>query len=175
MAPGQIEKKGALGRELAQVRFGRLYRDQGRAILAYALRRVEDPKDAAEVVAETSSSPGGASMMGAAVTGTVSCLWFRQRGEARRAGDSASAAEAEKAMATARHWPILRKMAKDGAYPELVWDLAAAMPSGVWQRGPHRWAVPHAEGLGCARMGIPILPWKQRLQRKRRDLQSQRV
>jgi RNA polymerase sigma-70 factor (ECF subfamily) len=53
MAPGQIEKKGALGGELAQIRFGRLYRDQGRAILAYALRRVDDPEDAAEVVAET--------------------------------------------------------------------------------------------------------------------------
>jgi RNA polymerase sigma-70 factor (ECF subfamily) len=53
MAPGQIEKKGALGRELTQVRFGRLYREQGRAVLAYALRRVEDPEDAADVVAET--------------------------------------------------------------------------------------------------------------------------
>jgi RNA polymerase sigma factor (sigma-70 family) len=53
MAPGQIEKKGALGRELAQIRFGGLYRDQGRAILGYALRRVEEPEDAADVVAET--------------------------------------------------------------------------------------------------------------------------
>jgi RNA polymerase sigma factor (sigma-70 family) len=53
MAPSQIEKKGALGRELAQIRFGQLYRDQARAILAYALRRVDDPEDAADVVAET--------------------------------------------------------------------------------------------------------------------------
>jgi RNA polymerase sigma-70 factor (ECF subfamily) len=53
MAAGQIEKKGALNRELAQIRYGRLYRDQGRAILAYALRRVEDQEDAADVVAET--------------------------------------------------------------------------------------------------------------------------
>jgi RNA polymerase sigma-70 factor (ECF subfamily) len=53
MAPDQIERKAALGRELAQIRFGRLYRDQGRAILAYALRRVENPEDAADVVAET--------------------------------------------------------------------------------------------------------------------------
>jgi hypothetical protein len=48
MGPGQIEKMGTLDRELAQIRFGRLYRDQGRAILAYALRRVEGPEDAAE-------------------------------------------------------------------------------------------------------------------------------
>jgi RNA polymerase sigma factor (sigma-70 family) len=53
MGSGQIEKKEALGRELAQIRFGQLYRAQGRAILAYALRRVEDPEDAADVVAET--------------------------------------------------------------------------------------------------------------------------
>ncbi len=53
MAPGQTEKNAALGRELTQNRFGRLYREQGRAILAYALRRVKDPEDAADVVAET--------------------------------------------------------------------------------------------------------------------------
>jgi RNA polymerase sigma-70 factor (ECF subfamily) len=53
MTPGQIEREAALGGELAQIRFGRLYRDQGRAILAYALRRVADPQDAADVVAET--------------------------------------------------------------------------------------------------------------------------
>ncbi len=52
MAQSQIET-GALGRELAQVHFSRLYREQGRAILAYALRRVADPEDAADVVAET--------------------------------------------------------------------------------------------------------------------------
>jgi hypothetical protein len=104
------------------------------------------------------------------VTGIVSCLWFRQWGEARRTGDGAAEAEAEKAMATSKHWPILREMAKDGGYSPLVWQLAAAMPSGMWTRGPHRWRLlPHAEGLGCARWGMPVLPWKQRLQRERRD------
>jgi RNA polymerase sigma-70 factor (ECF subfamily) len=52
MAQSQIEKS-ALGQELAQVQFGRLYREQGRAVLAYALRRVDDREDAADVVAET--------------------------------------------------------------------------------------------------------------------------
>jgi hypothetical protein len=111
--------------------------------------------------------------VGAAVTGTVTCLWFRQWGEARRTGDRAKEVEAERAMATSKHWAILHEMAKDGAYPEVVWELAAAMPSGVWQWGPHTWRLlPHAEGLGCARDGIPVLPWKQRLQRQRRDQQS---
>ena len=52
MAQSQIEAE-ALGRELAQANFSRLYREQGRAILAYALRRVGDREDAADVVAET--------------------------------------------------------------------------------------------------------------------------
>lgn len=52
MAPSQIET-GALGRELAQVHFSRLYREHGRAVLAYALRRVGDREDAADVLAET--------------------------------------------------------------------------------------------------------------------------
>jgi len=52
MAPGQIEMN-ALGEEMAQARFAALYREQGRAILEYALRRVEDREDAADVVAET--------------------------------------------------------------------------------------------------------------------------
>ncbi|HEY2053367.1 MAG TPA: sigma-70 family RNA polymerase sigma factor [Solirubrobacterales bacterium] len=52
MAPGQIEMD-ALGMELAQARFAKLYREEGRAILEYALRRVEDREDAADVVAET--------------------------------------------------------------------------------------------------------------------------
>src|SRR3954447_4948956 len=53
MAPSRIENEAALGEELAKVRFGRIYRAQAAAILAYALRRVEDPEDASDVVAET--------------------------------------------------------------------------------------------------------------------------
>lgn len=106
--------------------------------------------------------------VGAAVTGTVSCLWFRQWGQARKTGDSAAAAEAEAAMASAKRWPILREMAKDGAYPEVIWELAADMPSGVWEWfGRRRPLLPRAEGLGCARWGIPVLPWKQKRQNER--------
>ncbi|MBS1882334.1 MAG: sigma-70 family RNA polymerase sigma factor [Actinobacteria bacterium] len=52
MGPGR-GKKSALDEELAKVRFGRIYREQGRAILSYALCRVDEPDDAADVVAET--------------------------------------------------------------------------------------------------------------------------
>jgi len=106
--------------------------------------------------------------VGAKVTSTVSCLWFLQWAEARSGGDGAAVAEAEKAMATSRHWPILREMAKEGAYPETIWELAAEMPSGhwVWDRRRHP-LLPRAEDLGCARLGLPLLPRKQKLQRER--------
>ena len=73
-------------------------------------------------------------------------------------------------MATSRHWSILREMDTDGDYPEVVWEIAAAMPRGYWEWAGHRRRLlPHAEGLGCARLGIPVLPRKQRLQRERRE------
>jgi hypothetical protein len=107
--------------------------------------------------------------VGAKVTATVSCLWFRQWGEARRTGARGAELEAEKAMATSRHWRILREMKNEGSYlAESIWKLAAAMPSGMLDKGPHRWRLlPQAEALGCARLGLPVLPRKQKLQRER--------
>lgn len=43
----------SLSRQFAEARFRKLYADHGREILAYALRRVGDPEDAADVLAET--------------------------------------------------------------------------------------------------------------------------
>jgi RNA polymerase sigma-70 factor (ECF subfamily) len=95
--------------------------------------------------------------VGAAVTGTVSCLWLRQWGEARRSGDKAAEAEAVEAMATSRHWPILREMDADGAYPEAIWEIADDMRQGYWEWNGHRHPVlPRAEGLGCAYLGVPV-------------------
>jgi hypothetical protein len=106
--------------------------------------------------------------VGAKVTATVSCLWFFQWAEARRSGDRGAKLEAENAMATSKHWRILREMAKDGAYPETIWQLAAEMPSGVWKWNGHEHPLlPRAESLGCARLGLPLLPRKQKLQRER--------
>ncbi|HVX32172.1 MAG TPA: hypothetical protein VHA80_03445, partial [Solirubrobacterales bacterium] len=52
--------------------------------------------------------------------------------------------------------------------PETLSKLVASMPSGVWQFGPHRYRLlPKAESLGCARLGVPVLPWKQRRRRER--------
>ena len=42
------------------------------------------------------------------------------------------------------------------------------MPSGYWRWQGHRHPLlPRAEGLGCARLGIPVLPWKQQRQSER--------
>lgn len=106
--------------------------------------------------------------VGAKVTSTVSCLWFLQWADARRSGDRSAELEAERAMATSKHWSILREMAREGAYPETIWQLAAEMPSGVWVHTGHRHPLlPKAEALGCARLGLPLLPRKQKLQAER--------
>jgi hypothetical protein len=106
--------------------------------------------------------------VGVSVTSTVSCLWFLQWAQARRSGDRAAELEAERAMATSKRWPILREMGKDGGFPLTIWQLAKEMPSGVWVHTGHRHPLlPRAEGLGCARLGLPLLPRKQKLQRER--------
>jgi hypothetical protein len=106
----------------------------------------------------------------AAVISTVSCLWFRQWDEGRRSGDRARADEAEKAMSTYKRWPLFRELDQADRYPgELIPELVAAMPSGhyEWRPGKQRRILPQVEVLGCAREGIPVLPWKRRRQSER--------
>lgn len=106
--------------------------------------------------------------VGAQVTATVSCLWFLQWADARKNEDRSAELEAERAMATSSDWAILHEMATDGAFPETIWQLADEMPSGVWEHaGRQHPLLPRAEGLGCARLGLPLLPRKQKLQRER--------
>jgi hypothetical protein len=106
--------------------------------------------------------------VGAKVTSTISCLWFLQWAQARGSGDRPAELEAERAMATSRHWRILQEMAKEGAFPETIWTLAAEMPSGVWEWAGHQHPLlPRAESLGCAQLGLPLLPRKQKLQAER--------
>jgi hypothetical protein len=64
-------------------------------------------------------------------------------------------------------------MAKEGAYPEGVWEIAKWMPKGYFEWAGHkRRLLAQAEGLGCAREGIPLLPWKQRRQDARQEAHS---
>jgi hypothetical protein len=106
--------------------------------------------------------------VGAQTAGTVSCLWLRQWGQARRTDDSIAEIEANKAMATSTHWPILREMTKEGAYSEVVWEIAKWMPKGYFEWAGHkRSLLAQAEGLGCALKGLPLLPKKIRAQHER--------
>jgi hypothetical protein len=106
--------------------------------------------------------------VGAQATGAVACLWFRQWGEAVRTGDVAAREEAVKAMATAKHWPILREMTKDGDWSYVLWEDAKWMPLGYFPfHGHKRDLLAHAEGLGCARQGIPLTPKKMKIARER--------
>lgn len=106
--------------------------------------------------------------VGARTAGTVSCLWLRQWGQARRSGDTAAERQADRAMATSRHWPILREMTKEGAYSEVVWEIAKWMPKGYFEWAGHkRKLLAQAEGLGCANFGLPLLAKKMKIQRER--------
>lgn len=101
------------------------------------------------------------------VTDTVACLWFRQWGEAVRSGDAAAKGEAEKALLSSPNWPILRQE-YNGHYAGDIYKFALAMPQGYWERqGHHRDLLAHAEGLGCARLGLPLTPEKMQRQRER--------
>jgi hypothetical protein len=106
--------------------------------------------------------------VGARTAGTVSCLWLRQWGAARRGGDTASEEEATKAMATSTHWPILRWMTHEGAYSQVLWEIVKWMPKGYYEwHGHKRDLLAQAEGLGCANFGVPLLPEKMKAQRER--------
>jgi hypothetical protein len=138
------------------------------AVVAEMLRGIPTPKTFKPARIEDEGLPTARYQVGADVTGTVACLWLRQWGAARRSGDKAGAAEAVKAMGTSKHWKVLHEMATEGAYPQVLWEIAEAMPSGVWTwAGKTHRLLPHAEGLGCARKGLPLTAKKMKAQRER--------
>jgi hypothetical protein len=57
-------------------------------------------------------------------------------------------------MATAKDWPVLKEMTKEGAYPEVLLAFAAAMPSGEWHGRPL--APDVNSGLGCDTLGVDL-------------------
>ena len=89
--------------------------------------------------------------LGARVSGAVACAWIGKWVAAREAGDTAGVQAAVAAMATAREWPVLREMDAEGAYPEVLWELAAAMPSNGTVPGgrPMTIAESYEAALGC--------------------------
>jgi hypothetical protein len=85
--------------------------------------------------------------LGAAVTGTVACMWIADWNHARARGDTNSVSRAIAAMSTASRWPVLRQMAREGAWPQTVIGIAKAMPRGTLYGRP---LLPDVNsGLGC--------------------------
>jgi hypothetical protein len=92
--------------------------------------------------------------LGATVTGTVACTWFEHWSRARSAGDRAGVRRAIAALATAKHWPVMRAMSRQGGYPQVLEEYAAAMPSGRWYGRPLEGDV--NSGLGCPSLGVRL-------------------
>ncbi len=98
--------------------------------------------------------------LGIKVTGEVACDWLGQWVDATATGDGAAAEEAVEAMRTSHHWPILRELAKRGAYPSMIRkyadELAGAhldqRPSGyLTETDGTKYAIgpAYATALGC--------------------------
>jgi hypothetical protein len=95
--------------------------------------------------------------LGAAVTGTVACMWIADWNRARAADDRAMVRRAIAAMATAPHWPVLHEMSRQGAWPQVLIGYAKAMPRGTIVEGGVEPLVPAVNsGLGCRELGVTL-------------------
>jgi hypothetical protein len=138
------------------------------AMPASVVKSADQPKAIREILSGIDLPPGFTAadvpdeglttdhyQLGALVVSSVACTWFARWATARLEGNDAGVKESVEAMAAAKSWPILREMSKEGAYPQVVESLAAAMPSGhVWHQRPLKVDVESA--LLCGRrFGIP--------------------
>jgi hypothetical protein len=95
--------------------------------------------------------------LGAAVTGTVACMWIADWNHARHAGNSAMVHRAIAAMATSPHWPVLHQMAHQGAWPQVLIEYAHDMRRGTVVAGRVLpLTVDANSGLGCSRLGVHL-------------------
>lgn len=83
-------------------------------------------------------------------------MWIADWNHARAAGDTTMVRRATAAMATAPHWPILREMAQQGGWAQVLIGYAQAMPRGTWYGRPL--AADVDSGLGCGEWGIQLRP-----------------
>ena len=170
--PPQRAETGGLGQEVSQARFNRLYREHGRAVLAYALRRVGGPDDAADVVAETFlvtwrrfaevPTGDGALLWLYAVAGRV--IANQRRAERRRTRLGARLAETLRTEIATHPAPrgeaaeILRAMGELGAEDRELLMLVS------WEG--------LAPGEAARVLGISALAARSRLHRARRRLRA---
>ncbi len=139
------------------------------AMPASVVKSADQPKAIQEILSGIDLPPGftaadvpdeGLStdryQLDALVVSSISCTWFARWATGRLEGNEAQVKESVDAMAGAKSWPPMQEMSEEGAYPQVVESLAAAMPSGhVWHRRPLKVDVESA--LLCGRrFGIPI-------------------
>lgn len=93
--------------------------------------------------------------LGAHVSGAASCAWIEQWVQATATNDAEAIEEAVAAMATSTDWAILVEIDADGDYPEVVWEIAAAMARGgqIYPDEPElgHWTIENwsNQALGC--------------------------
>jgi hypothetical protein len=98
--------------------------------------------------------------LGAKVTGAVACEWIERWVAATKAGDAAKAQASVDAMATSHDWPILRQMADEGGWSQVLWITADDLRKGQLDTGVSMIGVGpggkrfaygpgYATGLGC--------------------------
>lgn len=139
------------------------------AMPASVVRSADQPKAIREILSGIDLPPGFTAadvpdeglttdryQLGALVVSSVACTWFARWATARLEGHSPEVEESVDAMAKAKSWPIIREMSGEGAYPQVVESLAAAMPSGhVWRQRPLKADIESA--LSCGRrFGMPM-------------------
>jgi hypothetical protein len=139
------------------------------AMPASVVKAAEQPKAIGEILSGIELPPGFTAadvhdeglttdryQLGTLTVSSVACTWFARWATGRLKGNEAEVKEAVDAMVGAKNWPILQEMSKEGAYPQVVESLAAAMPSGhVWHQRPLKVDVESA--LGCGRrFDIPM-------------------
>ena len=89
--------------------------------------------------------------LGAKVTGAVACAWIGQWVDATSKGNEGRAQEAIEAMASSHNWAILIEMDQEGDWPEVMWELADAMPNNAKVSGgrPLTIVESYQYSLGC--------------------------
>jgi hypothetical protein len=100
---------GAMPREV--VRAGALS-----ATVEQMLRRIPLPPDFDRGSLPTNTFISDRYRLGTKVTAAVTCAWLERWLDAQTAGNEGAAREAIGAMNTARHWPVLLKMAREGGW-----------------------------------------------------------
>jgi hypothetical protein len=79
---------------------------------------------------------------GAAVAARVGCGWIEEWQRANKAGDQAALKKAADALRGSHQWKFLQQMTKDGAYPDVFWEMADKTAGGNPPAG-------YRDALGC--------------------------